>query len=362
MKLEWNIEEIRLRIKEITNILKTKKLDNEYIYLYSEFIDLNAMLYFINGTNVKIDDFLTKKQRMFIDNYRKKEAYDYIKTFQTNKDMHKKLALTIIDIFQKSHFHSYEGLFGDIKNKDNVGIVREFLERFDTDQYDYFNELISRKCIQLTNKRCYIYEGITYLSHDKPYIFCKDTSDLNLGVTLIHEFDHAYSSFQRDFVPSNKSELLNEINPYFMEYRFLEFLIDNGLYVDDALLIQNRNYKQIYDYALSLIILTSINNLEYDEYYQVKNNTNEIKETILKDKNLPNSLLQMDLDGLNIYNILSYFYGNLLGLLYSSKYITDAVKTKEEMQVIMKEEGILCAIDSLNDVNKQLILNNKNMR
>lgn len=361
MNLKWDIKEIKLRIKEVTKQLQEESLDDNYLKLYDELLDLCSMMYFVNGSLVD-DNFLSKNQQKFILKHYQEQALEGIKIFENNILIHTSSSKKVIENFNKVHFHSYDGDLEKVSIRENIELVRDFLQQYDLEQLDYFDYLIKNNCINISDRKLKFYQGISFLSLKKSYILCNNFGNINLAVTLIHEYGHTYSSFKNNYQHLNKNLNLSEINSHYMEYMFLDFLIKNNLFGDDALLIQNRNYKDLYVRSLMLLILTSIDNLKCEESYIIINEDAEIKKSILKLQDVRYSeLLSLTADTLNLHDILNYTYGNLMGLMYFAKYSDNPSKIKKELEYVIKGKKTLRDIVTLDGLDKQLVLNNMRM-
>lgn len=356
MEFVFKDKEISQMITETLEKFSEKKLDNDFFNSYLELLDLNEIDQMIHNYNMDIDMFLTTEQLLFISKKYEEYTNCYIDFIINNQLLHQSKAKEVISTFMDNSFHRYNCQLDEINIIDNINLVKKFLKHFDLELYELFKYLLSNNRVWIMDNSKYMFCGSCYNINNKAYISCLNTNNLNVALTLVHELGHVCDIYNKKNF--NFNDLFVELKPHYIEDIFFNYLIENNIYIDDALLFQNKSYYDLYNYFLSLFILTKLHQIDCS----ISTNTQEVKEIIANESFIPKKSSNMIDEYLSISGVLCYGYGNLLGLNYFDKYKGDMNKAKEFLKQNMKGNNPLNYLENENYLGKQLVLNNERIK
>lgn len=225
--------------------------------------------------------------------------------FSVHKDYGKKYHKMSESMMQKS----IVGLYNEI----DENLKYRFMNKFDNLEI-FVNNTIER------------YAGLFFpvesISKNIIFITANDVMSVEEGRILAHEMGHDYE-FETAMKNGGNSiwngivrTIYPEVSSSFFEYAYINYLIDNNLYREDAIILKRRYLNQIYYFLSYLLIIFNHKNLNIDSEFNI---TLEDKEII----DYANSLLDMmnssderyeSGDKLNFRSPFVYGIGKLLGI------------------------------------------------
>ena len=147
------------------------------------------------------------------------------------------------------------------------------------------------------------------------------------AITLSHEMGHDfdYNNLKKNGCVNRLSKtrrtIYFEVASSFFEYAFINYLIDNRIYLEDALMSRRNFLKQIFYYLRDMLILFHINNKGEDEYFEIAIVDDESKDYangLLEKMNSCSGLFEVE-DEIDYEEAFIYGIGGLLGIyLYES--------------------------------------------
>ena len=137
------------------------------------------------------------------------------------------------------------------------------------------------------------------------------------------EFDNASRSGVTSIWNGIVRTIYPEVSSCFFEYAYINYLIENNIYKDDAMILKRRYLNQIYYFFCYLLIIFSHRNLNVDPYFCITLDNEEIIDyanELLTMMNSADNLFKNG-DKINFRTPFVYGMGKLLGI-----YVYDAYK------------------------------------
>lgn len=217
---------------------------------------------------------------------------------------------------QKSIAELYDKIDNNLKYR--------FMEKFDNLEI-FINNTIER------------YAGLFFsmesLSKNVIFITANEVMSVEEGRILVHEMGHdfEFENAKKNGVTSIWNGIVRTIYPEvcssFFEYAYINYLIENNIYKEDAILLKRRYLNQVYNFMLYLLIIFNHRNLNIDPEFNIKLENKEIVDyanSILEMMNSSNDLFEID-DKLNFRTPFIYGVGKLLAI-----YVYDAYKNNSK--------------------------------
>lgn len=141
------------------------------------------------------------------------------------------------------------------------------------------------------------------------------------------EYQNAYKNGTTRVWDKIARTIYVEISSCFFEYAFINYLIDNKIYLEDAMILKRRYLNQIFEYLSYILIIFSQSKLFIDYEFKIKLVNDDMVEyanSLLEEMNSDDRLFQLG-DKLNFRSAFVYGIGKLLGV-----YVYDAYKNNKE--------------------------------
>ena len=272
---KWDINELKQKLNKL-------KQGQDSIYEL-DIITLNEMLgSHLNQSNLKLSSFQYKEVNKYRDFFIKVATEFY----ENN-------------IFKRVEVPSVG--FINLNIEQGLSIVHEFYKTFNLNFYSHFLNVFNKKNtnLQLTND-IYQISGIAYhlLSQKESYINVNITNTIHDLKILAHEYAHAITfSMCPNFITNTNFTLIREIDGLFFQTKFLDFLIENNILKQEAILAKFDFHAQMVRKASSIQmsefnLLNTVYLFSYlasIELYMIDNkNSEDILEKIINEN--PKSL------------------------------------------------------------------------
>lgn len=287
---------------------------------------------------------------IIIINESQKVLSEFISNMLGNKDNIVNLIKNNFDMFSLEKFSVYSDYAKDYHNI-SVGLAKKYI-------IDFFktidNSLAERFIHKLANSEMFICSynddnlGATYRldAVDKSVIIfavCDKMTIYNVG-TLVHEMGHdfEFENAKNSGITNAWNKMLRtpyvEVSSSFFEYAFINYLIDNRIYLDDAMMLKRSFLKRILYNFLSILIICKMENWEIDSKLEVKikdidtvNYANELSEKM----NLF-SYFKIE-DKMSFRNPFIYGVGELLGIYAYEVYKDDPKEFLSKFKKVLIE-------------------------
>ena len=360
MKIKESLEESE-SIKEIMD-LRLKKLNTKWFNTHS-YSKLKALsndlisfgeLYRICTEEYNMPWNNTRINDIFNDNYYK-TMNKYFNNILLEKDIYNKISDNIINIFSQCKYPFYKDYGKNIKRinyKDMMEIIKSFLNNYDSKLYKQFEESLNNLEIFLINDEL-PYNGATYNinSLGKSYI-CLDASipiSVYFSKIVIHEIGHV---FEQNLNRNNDARLRNyfyesyyyEVSSEFFEYAFLNYLKENKIYTEEADLMLDIHYKELFIHMASINLLTSLNEDALCEILENGNTISAFSDKIEQIENKANYYSFFEDDKLNLIDDFIYGVGELFSIYLYKYYKEDKEKFKKDFI------NVMCSYPYRNDI------------
>ena len=159
-----------------------------------------------------------------------------------------------------------------ISNKKYFELISNFMEEFNPEMLEIYNNLVQNKRIELSIDK---YEGERYVrglcfcvgNLKETYVLSRFNNKMNTGIILPHELGHAYLFYKSDF--NNESNIFIEAYSIFIEFIFGDYL-KNTVYAGSAF---NNEYQRLdtflgmVDYEFDNLIKLKGMNFDFPFYY-----------------------------------------------------------------------------------------------
>lgn len=261
----------------------------------------------------------------------------YFKIF--NSSMYNILRLKIND------YKYYEKNLPRHKEKELDYIFCSFLNDFDSKTYKEYLNMIDRENIFYTplltkNGTNYTF---TILSDNMIFLNSLYKSNINFYETLAHELGHSLeaklylnSGKEREFNSTMNSPFY-EVPSSFMQYAYINYLIENNIYKEEAEII-------LYDYYMELLVNTMYSNI----ICQISNIESKLDENMnikleTYGKYLDKLKIDYNLYSIPIYKKISlivpfiYGFGQLFSIYLYENYKKDPICFKKEFSKSLLE-------------------------
>ena len=224
-----------------------------------------------------------------------------------------------------SVYSDYAKEYHKIKEELMMKYIEEFFCSIDKSLVDRFNYKMNN--IELfINNNMDNYSGLTYPleSVDKNIILFE--SDIYMTIdnarVLVHEMGHDF-----EFENSKRVGINNiwnkiaktsyvEVSSSFFEYAFINYLIDNKIYLEDSLMLKRRFLNQTLFYLIYILIIDKIGELEIDYDFSIKlddDDTVDYANSLIEKINFPTEEFEIG-SKLNFRNSIIYGLGKILGI------------------------------------------------
>ncbi len=258
-------------IKDSFGITKFKAMKDNIERLES----FSELLYQISGTKdeeskrilEKFDKYKRANEEARLEQFRKR-----IKNFISDKDFHNSFSGKVIKAYQKRDFNYYRDRRLYLDEEQMLAIICDFLDS-EFNQADEFRRMAFEGKILRFNLDSFedkeMAAGETVFNHLTRNNFIitapiKLLADADLMRTLAHEFGHVADNIDKRFASvkdiSNYAWVSSYVEVYSLLYErlFLDYLIKNNLFKEDALSGLKEYYTDIYDQFNSIRYLSNL--------------------------------------------------------------------------------------------------------
>lgn len=312
-----------------------KKTLKNYLHKpnYNDFQDLMAFEEIISDLAIKKPnkDFIDKHQLLY--KARKLLLFHQQESlFKKNVNLDKDYMLFLSKKYNYIDFEE-DNLKLKLKKVDinqNLELISDFMSHYNSDLYDIFKDLKTNNHIKIFDYNDNInYKGVSYLfHHSSPYIILLKKNNIMDGDCLIHEVGHCYQWNKSWVKNKNLDYFYSEVYSHYVQFLYLKFLADQGLYKKDVLAIK-KNVLQLFR-----MHLVRLNN-----YYNGKIKFSD--DTVFDD--------------------LQYAFGQAIALYYYNKYLIDPERADYDMEKFVIRSTSYDSnkvLDELN-INKRKLLTKK---
>lgn len=212
----WDMKNIERKLNELIKRKDTDKiceLDiitlNEMLGKYSE----NNYLSFNTIQNLEIK----KLQPLFVE-----LAYNFYKSY----------------LFRGIDFPCVKVI--DLNKDDVLNLIHDFYKTRSSNFYNYFLNAFNKRNTNLQIKNNpFESSAITYhlLSEKESYINLGRTNTIFDLINLVHEYGHVITFLMNpDFITNPNFTFIRELDGLFFQTQFIDFLIDNNIFIEEAIL------------------------------------------------------------------------------------------------------------------------------
>lgn len=268
--------------------------------------------------------------------FEQKHNENFIKNFIDNKQFHGDLALSSLKKLQnvlQEDTNIYT--MPKLSNRKMLKIMNNYL--ISINQKKLLTDIINnRNLFEIKNINNFIGGQIFNTINSKSYIFVnKDVNVLEKMNTIIHELGHAWDSLElakRNGIYQqyyHYDSIYIEVISKQFEKKFLNYLIENNILVNDTSILLNDFYHDITDYLVTIEFLASLDNkfLEDENYKRIDSKilSGEFAGNFIK-KDLTVDIV--DIEDIDLTKELYYGYGGLVAIYFTQLERDDYDKFK----------------------------------
>ena len=266
------------------------------------------------------------------------------------------IRLEVVDSFLRNVMESFGLVYGIAESNFNVFLEEEFsIHKYYGKFYHKMDEVLIQKNIgkffreidsnlverfkyKLENLELFVnqnignYDGLTFPieSVDKNIIFFKTDEDMCIDDAriLVHEMGHDF-----EFDNAKKAgvvgawgqlskTLFTEVSSSFFEYAFINYLIDNKIYLEDAKMLKGRYLYQLFHFLSYVLIIGEINHVNIDYNFDIKivdDCVIEYANSLLEKMNVSSEFYDKE-DTLNFRHSFIFGIGKLLSVYIYEEY------------------------------------------
>lgn len=254
------------------------------------------------------------------------------------KDTYLKIADSVIDSFIEVSFPFYKKdidkyrEYHRLSEKDMFEIILSFLNTFDSSLLKTFRDKVNDGNLYLSSVEEEDSYGATcefsFLKKNIMFVNSENdgSSSIRVAATIMHEFGH---TIEMDLY--NKTGIKNnmylypfyEVCSHFTEYAFLNYLLENKIYLNDVKLYQRIYFMELFHFILGMSLFSEVKK-DGECEYSIDSDALEEKERIIQEKINCYTMTNSDIEDFDN----SYVYG--LGYLFSP-YLYENYKNDPKM-------------------------------
>lgn len=251
-----------------------------------------------------------------------------IRNILDNQEILIKLVENNFKMFLEEEFSVYKDYaksYHKIKEEMMMKYIEEFFNSIDKSLVDRFNHKIDNVEVFINNGLDN-YSGLTYPLEfvDKNIILFESDVDMNIddARVLVHEMGHdfEFENSKRVGIDNIWNKIAKtpyvEVSSSFFEYAFINYLIENKIYLDDALMLKRRFLNQTLYYLIYILIIDKIGSLEIDWDFSIKLNNEDIvnyANSLFEKINLSTDEFEIG-SKINFRSAIIYGLGKILGI------------------------------------------------
>lgn len=246
-------------------------------------------------------------------------AYDVFveEGFNTYVDYGKYYHKISEELMQKYMTAFYSGI--------DASLVEGFVSKFDNLELFMINNLNGYSGltypIDSVNKNIIAFEAGEHMSVEEMRI-------------LAHEMGHnfEFDNSRKNGIDMTWSKITKtvfvEVSSSFFEYAMINYLIDNQIYLEDAMMLKRRFFNQVLSYLIYVLVIEKIGRLDIDYDFKVEITTEEVCEYangLLEKMNVGDTVFQVG-DRINFRSAFIYGVGKLMGIYVYEMYKNNSVE------------------------------------
>ena len=253
----------------------------------------------------------------------------FIRNIFNEQDLLKEIFENNFNIFLDEKFSlytdyckCYHKISEEILQK-NIGM---FLRNIDKSLVDRFKSKLLDDELFLNNNLALGNLGLTFplelvnkniIMLSAPYYFTIESASA-LVHELGHDFEFEHAKMSGDYSVWRKlsQTIYYEICPHFFEYAFINYLVDNKIYLEDSLMLKRRYLSQVFYYLSNALISLNIDELQINYSYMAllgkEDEVNYANELLMK-MNSCSELYNVG-DKINFKDSFIYSMGRLMSI------------------------------------------------
>ena len=262
----------------------------------------------------------------------KKVSYEGVEAFVTSILLEQHFLIELVEnsfnIFLDEEFSTYCDYgknFHKLKEELFQKYIFKFYSSFDKD----IGLRIKDKFINLEifiNNNIKKYNGLFFpmesLNKNIILFTSRDIMTVDESRSLVHELGHdfefmnARESGETNIWSKIEKTIYSEVSSSFFEYAFINYLIENKIYLEDSLMLRRRFLNQTLYYLIYILIIDKIGELEIDWDFSIKLDDDDIVDyanSLFEKINLPTEEFEIG-SKLNFRNSIIYGLGKILGI------------------------------------------------
>ncbi|MBQ8192463.1 MAG: hypothetical protein IJZ46_00100 [Bacilli bacterium] len=286
----------------------------------------------------------------------------FIENLLKYKDSFLKISNSVINSYISSDFplnnyyFDYYTSFNKLKKEDMLEIMYSFLNDLDYDLLKKFKQKISEGDFVVSNFKgdysylCGLSSDLNSLKKTLVYINSNyyDKNTIDVAAIMMHEYGHCFerSLYHENGIKNNMNLYpFSEVSSEFFEFSFINYLLENNIYVNDVKKWIRKRYSRLFHEILGINLLSQVKiSLDNKELIYDINYLNTKKKKIEEKVNYY-GYGNLEINNETLSN--SYLYG--IGILFSI-YLYDNYKNNPKN--FMKEfKNILFTYQSINNIN-----------
>lgn len=263
-----------------------------------------------------------------------KLAKGLVKNVLDNQNVLLKMVNNAFNVFYDEEFSTYMD-YGKCFHKISEELMQEYMVDFYTEMDP---SLVDRFISKFDNMELFVhdnlgdYSGLTYPfdSIDKNIILFSAGKYMTIDDMriLAHEMGHdfEFDNSKKAGVDTAWNKIARtffvEVSSSFFEYAVINYLIDNRIYFDDALMLKRKYLNQVLCYLIYILVIYKIGSLDIDYEFMVKIDNEEVVDyanSLLDRMNLNETIFQVG-DKIEFRSAFIYGIGKLLGIYAYESY------------------------------------------
>ena len=268
----------------------------------------------------------------------KKVSYEGVEAFVTSILLEQHFLIELVEnsfnIFLDEEFSTYCDYgknFHKLKEELFQKYIFKFYSSFDKD----IGLRIKDKFINLEifiNNNIKKYNGLFFpmesLNKNIILFTSRDIMTVDESRSLVHELGHdfefmnARESGETNIWSKIEKTIYSEVSSSFFEYAFINYLIDNNFYLEDAMIMKRRYLNQIFYFLAYLLIIFSQSELTVDNDLNMELKNEEIVQyanSLFEYMNSSESRFSVG-EKISFQRVFIYCFGKLLGIYVYDTY------------------------------------------
>lgn len=354
-------------IKEYTLKYERANTKSKKKRIAEELFDISDLYY----NYLRQNDLLLWDKEGIIDDFYVNHLNYLLHNIISNNECYHNISKKIIDDFKNSNYNFNKYYYDNFKewNKisfnDMYAIIKDFLRKIDNNLITDFNSLFDKDQALFLNTLYSETAFIYNLNNIKSSLlifnsYYYDNYSIEFAAILMHEFGHRtefnlYNN--RSYFNDRRHTPFYEVASSFLEYAFINYLIDNNIYKEDALRYLNRFLRNILYYSVDISVLSNINidinnikgSINFDD-------VNDMRKDIINNLNY---YYPRDICGYDFKNAYIYGLGSIISIYLYDYYKNNKNEFFQHYNNALLNYPFTNNINSFNEVgvNEDRIIN-----